>query len=107
MTPGIAIGGASAGGGLAAALALLARDRGEVEICFQQLVYPMLDDRNITPSSHYVQHPKTWNRNANIAGWSALAGRVSGLHRDGRPQVQRVANAPLTMAEASFFNRIH
>ena len=74
----IAIGGASAGGGLAAALALLARDRGEVEVIFQQLIYPMLDDRNITPSSHYVQHPKVWNRKANLAGWSALLGKPAG-----------------------------
>lgn len=41
----IAIGGKSAGGGLAAALALLARDQGEVPLLFQQLVYPMIDDR--------------------------------------------------------------
>ncbi len=74
----IAIGGASAGGGLAAALALLARDRGEVNIAFQQLIYPMLDDRNITHASHYVQHPKVWNRAANIAGWSALLGKPAG-----------------------------
>ena len=74
----IAIGGASAGGGLAAALALLARDRGEVDIIFQQLIYPMLDDRNITHASHYVQHPKVWNRAANIAGWSALLGEPAG-----------------------------
>ncbi len=74
----IAVGGGSAGGGLAAALALLARDRGEVEICFQQLIYPMLDDRNITPASHYVRHPKVWNREANIAGWSALLGMPAG-----------------------------
>jgi acetyl esterase/lipase len=41
----VAIGGASAGGGFAAALALLARDRGEVSPAHQMLVYPMLDDR--------------------------------------------------------------
>src|SRR5271167_2308007 len=41
----VAIGGASAGGGLAAALALLARDRGELPVSFQLLIYPMLDDR--------------------------------------------------------------
>ena len=74
----IAIGGGSAGGGLAAALALLARDRGEVEIISQQLIYPMLDDRNITHASHYVQHPKVWNRECNIAGWSALLGKPAG-----------------------------
>ena len=48
----IAIGGGSAGGGLAAGLALLVRDRGEIDICFQLLVYPMIDDRNISNSSH-------------------------------------------------------
>ena len=74
----IAIGGASAGGGLAAALALLTRDRGEVEIIFQQLIYPMLDDRNITHASHFVQHPKVWNRQSNIIGWSALLGKPAG-----------------------------
>src|SRR5579872_3566475 len=42
----IAIGGASGGGGLAAGLALLARDRGEVQVAFQLLIYPMIDDRN-------------------------------------------------------------
>ena len=74
----IAVGGSSAGGGLAAALALLARDRGEVEICFQQLIYPMLDDRNITPSSHYIDHPKMWTRQANITAWGALLGKPAG-----------------------------
>ena len=74
----IAVGGGSAGGGLAAALALLVRDRGEVEIISQQLIYPMLDDRNITHASHYVQHPKVWNRKCNIAGWSALLGKPAG-----------------------------
>jgi acetyl esterase/lipase len=73
----LAIGGASAGGGLAAGLALLARDRGEISICFQYLVYPMLDDRNVTPSSHAIIDPKVWNRDANLYGWNAyLAGRA-------------------------------
>jgi acetyl esterase/lipase len=69
--------GASAGGGLAAGLALLARDRGEVTICFQLLTYPMLDDRNVTPSSHAIVDPKVWNRSANTVGWNAyLNGRA-------------------------------
>jgi acetyl esterase/lipase len=73
----IAIGGASAGGCLAAGLALLARDRGEVPVAFQLLVYPMLDDRNITPSSHAIVDPKVWNRDANTIGWNAyLDGRA-------------------------------
>lgn len=70
----IVIGGASAGGGLAAGLALLARDRDEVNVAFQLLIYPMVDDRNITPSSQAITHPSVWNREANIAGWRAYLG---------------------------------
>lgn len=73
----IAIGGESAGGGLAAALALLARDRGEVPIIHQQLVYPMLDDR--PPAS---EHPFTgefgWTRDRNRFGWACLLGEEPG-----------------------------
>lgn len=73
----IAIGGGSAGGGLAAGLALLARDRGEVRICFQLLVYPMIDDRSTTASSHAILDARVWNRTSNLAGWDAyLAGRA-------------------------------
>ena len=42
--------GESAGGGLAAALVLLARHRGECAVAFQHLVFPMLDDRTVTPN---------------------------------------------------------
>lgn len=66
----IAIGGASAGGGLAAGLALLARDRGPSQPCFQLLRYPMLDDRNETPSSHAITDLRVWNRSTNELGWS-------------------------------------
>lgn len=73
----IAIGGSSAGAGLAAGLALLARDRGEAPVCYQHLIYPMLDDRNITGSSRAITDPRVWNRTANLAGWHAyLAGRA-------------------------------
>ncbi|MSQ42495.1 MAG: alpha/beta hydrolase [Dehalococcoidia bacterium] len=74
----IAIGGSSAGGGLAAGLALLARDRGEVRVCYQHLIYPMLDDRNETPSSHAIRDPRAWNRTANLAGWDAYLGGRAG-----------------------------
>ena len=57
----IAIGGESAGGGLAAALALLARDRDEVNVVFQLLIYPMLDDRFLTPSSQQINDPRVPN----------------------------------------------
>ena len=72
LDPGrIAIGGGSAGGGLAAGLALLVRDLEEIEVCFQLLVYPMIDDRNVTPSSHAITDPRLWDRSANLVGWNA------------------------------------
>ena len=76
-TARVAIGGASAGGGLAAGTTLVARDRGEVALAYQWLVYPMLDDRNAATHSPASDDPKVWNRFANDYGWNAyLAGRA-------------------------------
>lgn len=74
----VAIGGASAGGGLAAALALLARQRGEVSPVFQLLSYPMLDDRTVTRRDVDVRSLRLWNPRANRFGWSAYLGRPPG-----------------------------
>lgn len=70
----IAVGGASAGGGLAAALALMARDRGGTSIRAQLLVYPMLDDR--TADRPEPEHPKSrlWSRGSNRFGWHSYLG---------------------------------
>jgi acetyl esterase/lipase len=69
----VAIAGASAGGGLAAALALLARDRGEVSPVFQVLAYPMLDDRSSATAAS-LNH-RLWSTRSNHFGWTAyLAG---------------------------------
>lgn len=68
----IAIGGASAGGGLAAALALLARDRGTVAPLLQLLVYPMVDDRSsVLPENRDF---RLWNKHTNAIGWEAYLG---------------------------------
>lgn len=72
----IGISGASAGGGLAAALALLARDRGEFEVAFQMLIYPMIDDRMVTPSSQW-QVP-IWSPSNNEFGWRSYLGELYG-----------------------------
>jgi acetyl esterase/lipase len=74
----IVIGGASAGGGLAAGTALLARDRGEVALAAQLLIFPMIDDRAITPSSQEMDFPKVWNRESNRHGWHAYLGDRAG-----------------------------
>lgn len=70
VLPGrVGIGGASAGGNLAAGLALLARDRGEFAVELQALIYPMLDDRMTTPSSGW--DVPIWPPASNDFGWSA------------------------------------
>ncbi|REE98831.1 alpha/beta hydrolase [Thermomonospora umbrina] len=58
----IAVGGGSAGGGLAAAVALKARDEGGPPLAFQLLLYPVLDDRMDTPSMHAFTEPPLFNR---------------------------------------------
>jgi acetyl esterase/lipase len=74
----IAIGGASAGAGLAAALALLAKERGEVQPVLQLLSYPMLDDRT-TARTDIDQRPlRLWNANCNRFGWQSYLGPAHG-----------------------------
>ncbi len=78
-TSRIGIAGASAGGGLTAALALLARDRGGPEIKFQMPLYPMIDDRNNTFSSLEITKeffPTVWNRELNIVAWKMYLGEL-------------------------------
>jgi acetyl esterase/lipase len=69
----IGLAGRSAGGGLAAALALRRRDRGDDRVAFQYLEYPMLDDRMNTPSSKLDGLP-LWSRESNAFGWRAYLG---------------------------------
>jgi acetyl esterase/lipase len=70
----IGIGGASAGGGLAACTALLARDTLEIPLDFQLLIYPMLDDRRISVSSQW--ETLIWTPRLNAMGWQAYLGSV-------------------------------
>jgi acetyl esterase/lipase len=74
----IAIGGASAGGGLAAALALLARERGEVQPVFQLLSYPMLDDRTALRTDIDERRLRLWSNEANRYGWECYLGCAPG-----------------------------
>jgi acetyl esterase len=74
----LGVAGESAGGGLAAAVALLARDRGGPELCFQYLGIPELDDRLETPSMRaYVDTPM-WNRPNAVYSWTSYLGTEPG-----------------------------
>jgi len=93
-TKRIAIKGESAGGGHAAALAIAARDRGEVPICLQVLIYPMLDDRTCSSKTmppflgHYI-----WTPESNRFAWASFLGVPPGTARVPRNSVPaRISN---------------
>ncbi|SJN13268.1 Esterase/lipase [Leucobacter sp. 7(1)] len=77
----IVVSGASAGGGLAAAVALLARDRGGPALAGQLLNTPMIDDRNNTDSSWQYVGVGAWDRGNNDVGWDAALGDDRGTER--------------------------
>ena len=74
----LAVYGGSAGGGLTIATSMLARDRGSPVLRFQMPIYPMIDDRNETPSSHEITDIGLWDRAGNIEAWKWYLG-------DGKP----------------------
>lgn len=75
----IGVMGESAGGGLAAALGLMARDRGDHALAFQHLIYPMIDDRTcVHPDPHPHAGEFIWTPHNNRFGWNALLGRAPG-----------------------------
>ncbi len=75
----IAIGGTSAGGGLAAALAQLAQNRKEVSPVFQLLTYPMLDDRTALHRDIDDSNSPTWSQKSNRFGWASYLGKHYGM----------------------------
>jgi len=77
----VAIAGASGGGGLTAALALMARDKGGPSIIFQMPLYPMLDNRNVTPSSYeIIDDHATWSRTNNLTAWHLYLGEEKDIN---------------------------
>lgn len=84
----LGVGGSSAGGGLAAALGLLTRERAQLPIAFQLLECPMIDDRQATDSSR-LNGLAVWSRESNTFGWRSYLGD---LHNTG--------NIPATAAAA-------
>jgi acetyl esterase/lipase len=79
----IMVGGESAGGGLAAAISMLARDKGEVKIAFQMPLYPMID--NFDTESSKDNHAKVWNTRRNHQAWAVY------LRRDAKKEVSPYA----------------
>jgi len=86
------VGGDSAGGGLAAAVCLCARDKKKIPVAFHMPLYPMLDDREVTASSKNNDAP-VWNTQANRLGWK--------LYLDGKTENVPYYAAPARAADLS------
>ncbi|MGE0625583.1 MAG: alpha/beta hydrolase [Pseudomonadales bacterium] len=72
----VAIGGASAGGGMSAGVALMNRDRANHPLALQLLLYPMIDNLHATESGQYENHP-IWNQGTSFRAWE--------MYLDGTP----------------------
>jgi acetyl esterase/lipase len=75
-TSRVGIGGPSGGGGLAAALGLVVRDRAEFDLAYQMLIYPMIDDTRATTSAGW--DVPVWSPESNEFGWSSYLGDLFG-----------------------------
>ncbi|MER7013790.1 alpha/beta hydrolase [Saccharopolyspora sp. NPDC000359] len=96
----IVVVGGSAGGGLTAGVALLARDRRGPALAGQMLLCPMLDDTNTTVSSQQYQGFGPWPREANLAGWSALLGDATDVSPYAAPsRATDLSNLPHAFVE--------
>lgn len=95
----IAIYGPSAGGGLTIATALLALDRNGPKLCFVMAIYPMLDDRNNTPSSHQITAIGAWDRFASIEAWEAYLGGKEADHYAAPARREDVTGFPPTFID--------
>ncbi len=73
----LAVGGASAGGGMAAGVALMNRDRGGPELAMQLLLYPMIDNLHDTPSGQITNNP-VWNQRTSFSAWEMYLDGVPG-----------------------------
>ena len=77
----VAIGGASAGGGLSAGLALYNRDNNGPALVLQLLIYPMIDDTHATASGKEITHPTVWNRDVSHKAWKMYLGAEHGTEK--------------------------
>lgn len=77
-TDRIAVGGASAGGGVAAGLALMNRDRDDYPLRLQLLLYPMIDNLHDTESGRYTNHP-VWKLATSLNAWEMYLDGTPGL----------------------------
>ncbi|TCB90739.1 alpha/beta hydrolase [Micromonospora zingiberis] len=100
----LVVAGISAGGGLAAGVTLMARDRGTPDIAAQMLICPMLDHRNTTTSSRqYSAEPGVWTREMNEFGWRSVLGDLQDAEVPGHVSpatAENLGGLPTTYVDA-------
>ena len=89
----LAVGGASAGGTLAAAMSQMSRDKNGPAICFQLLIYPQVDFVNDYPSHHQINDSRVWCRSLHMAALKWYPGNIS---RDIPPYVSPIHTEDLS-----------
>jgi acetyl esterase/lipase len=95
----LAVYGGSAGGGLTIATSMLARDRGFPALRFQMPIYPMIDDRNETLSSHEITDVGIWDRSANIEAWQWYLGNGKPDQYAAPARAEDLAGLPATFID--------
>lgn len=91
----VAVGGLSAGGGLAASVALKARDERGPALCFELLLYPQLDYRNDTPSMKQIADKRVWNGEFNALSWRLYLNGTEKVSEYASPAIaQNLAGLP-------------
>jgi acetyl esterase/lipase len=107
----IAIGGASAGAGLAAGVALMAHDRDRPPLAFQLLIYPMLDDRTAVRTDIDLSGVRLWNNKCNFFGWSSYLRKPPGsadVHSYAAPaRRENLAGLPSAWIGVGTFDLFH
>lgn len=95
----IGVYGGSAGGGLAIAVALMARDLSGPSFRYMMPIYPMIDDRNVTSSSQEVTEVGVWDRAGNLEAWACYLGGEAADHYAAPTRATDLAGLPPTFID--------
>ncbi|MEJ6507335.1 MAG: alpha/beta hydrolase [Microbacteriaceae bacterium] len=95
----VGIYGPSAGGGLAIAVALMARDRGGPSFSYMVPIHPMIDDRNVSESSHMVVDVGIWDRDGSLEAWSWYLGGSEADHYAAPARAENLSGLPPTFMD--------
>lgn len=103
----IGVAGDSAGGGLAAAVALRNREDAVAPLAFQVLVYPMLDDRTVGPDARYASPFVSWSFADNAISWRAYLDNAPAPSDAAPARADDLAGLPPTYVDTGTLDIFH